>query len=331
MITRVAVLCTLLGLAAWGSLHLLQQNAPSAPETGRAVLSVYTTGQATTPQMPLWKAFAEGELPFTPAIQYWKTLDDLRGLLLAGKGDIWIGHIDGFAQAAMRGAPVQLVSVTGWKKFYLLTSLPDIHTFSDVRALGAGTEIASAPPHSPGVAVLRALEKHGVPAFTYVAYEPKQLALMAMQNKVPLLLIPEPLVTVLLQKAPHLRIVASVEEEYGRLTGKPAMLPIAGIAVNTNTLTRMPRLAQQLEQALANQEVTLQQFPLGGVHAMPEDFERFIPRPLVEASLERDVIRIRSARESKDMILEYLQMLFPDMENETRYGTLPETFFGEKQ
>ncbi|WP_147820703.1 ABC transporter substrate-binding protein [Salidesulfovibrio onnuriiensis] len=327
MKTRIAALAALFVLAAWGGLHLIHQTTSSASAPGQTVLSVYTTGQATTPQMPLWKALAEGDLSFTPDIHYWKNLDDLRGLLLAGKGDIWVGHIDGFAQAAMRGAPVRLVSVTGWKKFYLLTSRPGIRTFDDILALPTGAEIASTPPHSPGAAVLRALEKKGLPAFTYAPYEPKQLALMAVQGKADLLLLPEPLVTVLLRKAPHLRIVASVEEEYGRLTGKPAMLPIAGIAVNLETLKNNPGLADRIARALAGQEAELKRDPAAGLDTMPKEFEKFIPRDMVLSSLERDIIHVRSAHEARDMIRDYLDMVFSG-ENGEGSRMLPESFFG---
>lgn len=325
---KILALTALIVLAVWGGLHLTLNDTPSAPTPGRTVLSVYTTGQATTPQMPLWKALAEGKLNFTPEIHYWKNLDDLRGLLLSGKGDIWVGHIDGFAQAAMRGAPIRLVSVTGWKKFYLLSSREDIRSFKDISQLSKGSEIASAPPHSPGVAIMRALEGDGLPSFSYAPYEPKQLSLMAMQKKVDLLILPEPLVTVLLKKAPHLHIVASIEEEYGKLTGKPAMLPIAGIAVNTETLKQHPMLAEQIEKALKHQETCLKKNPATGLDTLPKEFEKFIPRQMILSSLERDIIQVRSAKESKALILDYLNIVFSDTKMTAKDISLPETFFG---
>lgn len=324
---RFAIPLSLLVLTLWGGFHLITQETSSAPNTGRTVLSVYTTGQATTPQLPLWKALADGTLDFTPEIHYWKNLDDLRGLLLAGKGDIWIGHIDGFAQAAMHGAPIRLVSVTGWKKFYILSNDPTLKDFDDLIKRPAGTQIASAPPHSPGVSVMRALETHGVPKFLYAPYEPKQLSLMAMQNKVDILLLPEPLVTVLLKKAPHLHIVGSVEEEYGKLTGNPAMLPLAGIAVNTMTLEKNPNLANTLEAALRQQEHELQQDPEAGLATLPKAFEKYVSREIVLDSLARDIIRIRSARECKDMIQDYLALLFASS-SDTPFSQLPDSFYG---
>jgi len=325
---QALVLVILLLFAAWGTVHLATQNQPSAPQPGRTHFSVYTTGLATTPQIPFWKALADGDLGFTPEVHYWKNLDDLRGILLAGKGDIWIGHIDGFAQAARRGAPIQLACVSGWKKFHFLTTRPDIHTFEDIAKLPRGTEIASAPPHSPGVAVLRSVEGKGLPAFSYAPHEPKQLALKAVQGSADLLLLPEPLVTVLLKKKPELRVVASVEEEYGRLTGTDPVLPIAGIAVNTNTLKQHPELANRIREAMRKQEKALMTNPAAGLETLPPEFETFIPRPIVEASLERDVIRVRTAREAEAQIRDYLSMLLPKSVDENGVIQLPDTFFG---
>ena len=298
------------------------------PRTGPGqVLSIYTTGQATTPQMPLWQALADGGLTFTPEVHYWKNLNDLRGLLLAGKGDIWVGSVDVFAQAALRGAPVRLVCVTGWKKFHVLSSRDDVREAADLLSLPPGTEMASAPPLSPGQAVLRAMEARGLPAFDYAPYDPKQLALHAANGDVDLLLAPEPLVSVLLAKAPGFHVVANVEEEYGKMTGKPGLLPIAGIAVNTGLLEQRPGFADELEQALLNEEPFLNKDPEQGLQSLPDAFGKFIPRSIVRASMSRDVIRVRPARECRDMILDYLDMVFRDGSAPSG-DLLPDSFFG---
>lgn len=328
---QLALLAPLFALAAWGGLLLMDHARQSAPSGGRATLAVYTSGQATTPQMPLWRALAEGDLDFEPDIRYWKNLDDLRGALLAGKGDIWVGHIDGFAQAALRGAPVRLVCVTGWKKFFLLTSRPDITSFDDILRLPAHTEIASAPPHSPAVAVLRALEGAGLPRFNYAPHEAGQLSLKVMRGDADLLLLPEPLVTALLAKVPGLRVVASVEEEYGRLTGGEPLLPIAGIAINTGTLARHPGLDRQIEAALRRQEQPLLDDPESGLAVLPAEFEQFIDPEIVRGSLARDVIRVRSAAESEAMIRDYLGMVFPESVGPDGVIPLPAGFFGGDQ
>ncbi len=326
-----ASLAILIALAIWGGYNIMREGTRPTPATEQTTFSIYTTGMATTPQMPLWKALADKKLTFTPAVHYWKNLDDLRSTLLAGKGDIWIGHIDGFAQAAMRGAPVQLVSVTGWKKFYILTTRPELKNFNDILRLPHSSNIASAPPRSPGVAVLKTLEKKGLPRLNYTPHEPKQLALKAVNGDVDILLLPEPLVSVLLKKNPKLRVIASVEEEFGRLTGKAPFMPIAGIAVNTDTLKKHPDLARNLEKAMQEEEAILQSDPMSGLKALPLEFEKYVPRPIVEASLKRDVIRVRPAHAVEPLIREYLAMLLPESVDSDGTIPLPKGFFGESR
>lgn len=327
LIRRIIFLAALCALAAWGAIHLLGQRTPLSPGNAEETVSIYTTGQATTPQMPLWKALADGDLAFTPEVHYWKNLNDLRGLLLAGKGDVWVGAVDVFAQAARRGAPVRLVCVTGWKKFHILSARDDVRRAEDLLTLPPGAEVASTPPMSPGQAVLRALGDKGLPPFDYTPYDPKQLALHAARGDVDLLVAPEPLVSVLLAKAPALRVVANVEEMYGRMTGRPGVLPVAGIAVNTGLLEQRPDFADTLEKALLRQEPLLNADPEQGLESLPKPFGTFIPRDVVRASLSRDLIRVRPARECRDMILDYLDMVCRD--GPATYGLpLPDSFFG---
>ncbi len=298
-----------------------------APETGQG-FTIYTTGQATSPQIPFWAALDRGDLDLPLNIKFWKSLDNLQGLMLAGKGDLWVGHVDGFAKAASRGAPVQLLSVTGWKKFYILSRDKNIKSFDDFLALPKGHPVAIAPPHSPVVPVLRAMEATALPHFHYVPQQPKQLALSVMKNESDLVILPEPLVTVLLHKVPELKIIANVEAEYGKMMGKDPVLPLAGIAINTNTARQHPELAAAIRDALEKQEARLRMDPASGIAALPKSFEGFIAKDLALQSMQRDLIRVETAQEAKAAILEYLDLITPEGASPLK---LPDTFFGHEQ
>ncbi|MDR2456833.1 MAG: hypothetical protein LBE49_09615, partial [Deltaproteobacteria bacterium] len=86
-------------------------------------IEIYTAQTATTAQLPLMAAIKAGwpGEGCEVAINYWKNLDDLRALVLAGKGDIWVGHVEALARAAGRGAPVALAEITAWRKFFLVS------------------------------------------------------------------------------------------------------------------------------------------------------------------------------------------------------------------
>jgi NitT/TauT family transport system substrate-binding protein len=82
---------------------------------------VYSATGATTAALPLLGALEKGWPGGAVVVEEWKNLDDLRGLVLSGKGDVWAGHLEAFGRAAARGAGVRLVAVTAWKKFYFVS------------------------------------------------------------------------------------------------------------------------------------------------------------------------------------------------------------------
>ncbi|KMY66234.1 hypothetical protein AAU61_17255 [Desulfocarbo indianensis] len=285
-------------------------------------LSFHTTGLATTPQIPFWAGVASGEITSLCNIEVslWKDLDSLRALLMAGQGDLWLGHSEGFAQAALQGAPVTLLMVSGWRKFFFLSRNPADEGLVSL----AGVEMPFTPPGSPAVPVMRKLETMGLPAMRYLPFEPRRLALALSGGVVDRALAPEPMVSRLLSKNPDLRIVASVEDEYGRLTGLPARMPIAGLAVNRETLQRHPRLIARLVEIMRRTARQAAQAPDKGLSFLPAQFEKFISKQEVRRSLERDVVLAVPGREAEGELKQYLALLLPGGEKD--FAALPKDF-----
>jgi len=328
-ILRRALPVVLLLAALGPALPLAAPCAWAAGQENATTLAFATTPLATTPQLPFWRALAQGDLPdLRVEVTYWKNLDDLRAMLLAGKGDLWLGHVDGFAQAAMRGAPVTLLAVTGWRKFYFLTDRNDLNSASDILALPAGTRVAVAPPQAPGLAVMRAMEVKGAPAFAWAPYEPMQLALETTRGAERLLLLPEPVVTQVLRKAPDFRAVASVEDIYGRLTGQAARIPYVALAMRSDLAQRNPDLARRIVAAMQARAVELAQDPMPGVNDLPEAFEEFLPRDIVRASLARDTVLVEPIGNCRREVQDYLAMVYPKSVTPEGASALPETFWG---
>ncbi|WP_461211103.1 ABC transporter substrate-binding protein [Desulfocurvus sp. DL9XJH121] len=284
-----------------------------------------TTAAASTPQMPFWRAVAGGTVPGLAGlrVEYWKNLDDLRGALLAGKGDIWLGHVEGFAQAARRGAPVRLLAVTGWRKFSILSARPGSPELADLAGDDGVLRLAVAPPQSPAVPVLRHIAPGlGLPPLEFIPLEPRQLQLEALRGGVRDMLAPEPQTTILLDKVPGLRVVASVEDLYGRAEGCAPRLPVAGIAVHADLESRHPGLARDLLAALVRAGAEVAGNTELGVEALPDEFQRFLPRDVLRRSLARDVVLVRPARDCRDEILRYLRLVAP-----REAQNLPKGFF----
>ncbi|ABA88112.1 ABC transporter, periplasmic substrate-binding protein [Syntrophotalea carbinolica DSM 2380] len=273
-------------------------------------LTFYTTGLATTPQLPFWSAVRNGKLLHycNLRVRTWKSTDDLRGLLLAGKGDLWLGHVEGFYQAHQAGAPVQILTVSGWKKFYLLSRNPAVKKLADLN----GRELPYAPAGSPAVPILEAVATNAENDIRYQPFEPKQLAMALLRGNVQTALAPEPLVTNLLTKVDGLRIVTSVEELYGQRTGSPARLPLAGVAVNRHTAERLPGVVEKLVEEMISASQRLESNPEEGIDARPKVFGQFVSRDTIKQSLSRDLILTRPANQIPEEIQAYLTTLNPE-------------------
>ena len=324
-------LALVLAVAALGGVYAFQGGQAATLHFGNnpklPTLSFYTTGLASTPQMPFWAGVRSGEITslMNLEVHLWKDLDGLRATVLAGKGDIWLGHIEGFAQARLQGAPVSLLAVTGWRKLYFLSKDPALQTIEDFK----GRVVPFTPPASPGVPVMRSLMQKGAPELNFDPYEPKRLAMSLIEGKINWAFAPEPMVSVLLAKVPGLKVVGSLEDLYGRLTNGPKRMPIAGIAMNTRTLAKYPALADKLNRIMVRQADILAENPAAGIAALPKSFEKFVPKKIVENSLKRDLLLVKPALEATPEIEQYLRMLLPEKMNENNGAFLKGDFIAK--
>ena len=291
------------------SLAFLGQSDICQAEADAAVL--YTSPSVTTPQLPFFAARAAGRLDsvFKLKIEYWKDPESLQTLVLAGKGDLWIGHIEGFARARAKGAPVTLVAVTGWRKFYLLSSRLDVLT---PEAL-SGKNLPYTPAGSPSVPVLRAILGQSADKVNFSAEEPKQLAMKLLAGTYDTALVPEPIVSSILAKNPALKVIWSLEDEFAERFGGNPRLPLAGIAVNTNYLSSHPAAVERLLSGMKAGAEDLKTRPENACEVMPAEFSEFVPCQMLQASLKRDIIQVEKASEVQAEIMRYISLVAPEL------------------
>ena len=300
-------LCAALPMAWWAP-------ADAAPKRNLVLYSALT---ATTPQMPLWGVIRNEGWPrgFTVRPEYWKNLDDLRGAMLAGKGDLWVGHLEGFAQAALRGAPVTLVAVTGWKKFHVIApETSGVKTMEDLASelRREGVPLAVTPQDSPALGVLETIRERGGPSFAIAAMQPQQLMLEMLRGSRRYALLPEPLVSAILAKKPKLRVLMGLEAEFARLYGGAARLPFVGIAVNTRFAAKNAELVRELVAAMQRQDAYLAGDFGAALAVLPKEVREGLGDAVIRASLERDMIFTAPAAEVQDEIASFLRMVLPD-------------------
>jgi NitT/TauT family transport system substrate-binding protein len=304
-IAGVLLAAALAALAAW----VFRPRDPAGAAAGSAeapTLELVTSAGATTPQIPLWAAVQndpEGRL-FRLHTTLWKDSDHLQTLLLGGRGDLWVGHLEGFARARLRGAPIRVLAITGWKKFYLLSSRDDIRALEDL----AGRTVYYTPPGSPAVPLLQAL----LPAEILASIDltpspPAALGLQVLRGRADIVLAPEPLVTSLMIKAPGLRTVLNMESEFARRHGGGDRLPVAGIAVREDLLDEHPERFRLLLAAMIRQAEALRAEAPAAAASLPEAFTAYIPRATVIESLARDVLDVAPAAAVRGRIALFLR------------------------
>ncbi|PIE69599.1 MAG: hypothetical protein CSA21_01420 [Deltaproteobacteria bacterium] len=287
-------------------------------------LTLYTTGLATGPQLALWGAIERGRIleKCNIRVKLWKTLDDLQHALLAGEGDLWLGHTDVFVEAGLRGAPVQLLLTTGWRKFYLLSADRQALHFSNF----TGASLAVTPPGSPAVPVLRSLGVESLRTISFVFDEPQALLKKLVQGELSAALLPEPLVTKALLACPNLTVGENVEDLYGKHTGHLHGMPIAGIAVNAQTAKKYPEIIAWIAKETMENAALLAVSPLRGVDDLPEEFQPSLPKALVKASLQRERVHAAYSHAVKPEIDDYMESIFSAEKN----TPLPDSLFWQQ-
>ncbi len=294
----------------------------SGADEGLKVLVFYTSSAVTTPQLPLLQLEKEGFFTRTGYClekREWKNLDDLRGVILAGKGDIWVGHIEGLAQAFKQGAPLQLVSITGWRKFYFLSADPNVHNTASLFASlqESKAPLSVAPADGPSVGVLRKLLEGGgkrSPIKLQLAGKPsQQLSLELLRGQVDCALLPEPLVSAALAKNSRLRIVGSLEEEYAKLFGGPARLPMVGIAVQRALAEQDQDMVRNMSISMKNFSMLLKQDVLSTFDLLPEAMRKNMGAEVLRQSLQREMLLAEPAWEVDTEIAHFLDMVAPEI------------------
>ncbi len=322
----------LLALAGYGvhSLFIASSSPPGeASQEQTPSLVFYTSLGATTPQIPFWAAVRQGwPQGLRLETRAWKDLEDLRGVVLAGQGDLWLGHLEGLAQASLRGAPVTLLAVTGWRKFYFLSDDAGARDLPSLAALCAlnGQSLAVIPPDSPALGLLEDMDKRGGPGFQVSRLAPRQLMLEVLRGQAHHLLAPEPLVSLLLLKAPQLKVVASLEEEHARLSGGPARQPFVGLAARTDWLRRHPGLARQLVEQMERQAGLLAGDAEAALAVLPPQVAEELGWQALRLSMSRDIIHVERAVQARQAVTDFLAMVMPASLGQAG-AALPESFW----
>ncbi|MDR3203334.1 MAG: hypothetical protein LBV23_01120 [Deltaproteobacteria bacterium] len=301
-------------------------------------VTIFSALTATSAQLPLLGAIKDGWPGRDVKIEWWKNLDELRSVVLSGKGEIWVGHLETFARAAARGAPVKLSSVTVWRKFYFISAPlsfdpggPERYPNSVEELLDWASKrelvVPMAPQNSPAEGLLKSLiSKVGHPILSQ-GLAPQQLSLELIEARRPFGLMPEPLASQAALKSERLKIIGSLEEFYSSHFGGQGLIPQAGIAVNLNFYNLDPGLTYNLVALMSKwaQKIT-DQGSLAAIELLPLQTQEALGLEVLKASLTREPILARPTWEVKSEIDSFLRLSARELYQNSASGP-PNTFF----
>ena len=280
--------------------------ASCRPEEEAKVV-VWANASATTPVLPLY-ALQEPSWEF----REWNTTVAFQSLLLAGDGVFWVGHLEGFARACQHGAPLQLLAVTGWRKWQILSRHAEWHFPEDFLQGGVGF----APSDGAGRFLLEALLKEQDLSMTLKPMEMRQMMLKALDGQLDSVVIPEPFATALLKKDSSFHRISSLEEYYGRCRNCAPEVPWAGIAVHREWASSHPEeMARVVEKLGIIGGELAAMTPAQAAEFWPLEKERSagISRTALADSLERDPVKVVLAKDMIPQLREFLAIVAPEI------------------
>ena len=190
----------------------------------------------------------------------WRDPDQLRVMALDGRADVLAMPTNVAANLYNRGAKLQLLNVSTWGVLWLVSRDPTLNSLADLR----GKELAMPfRGDMPDIVFQLLAEQQGIDVrkdlqLRYVASPIDAMQLLVMR-RVDHALLAEPAVSMALRKtgsfplsviAPELHRSVDLQQEWGRVFGRAARIPQAGIAV-MGVLRERPDVVARIETEYA--------------------------------------------------------------------------------
>jgi NitT/TauT family transport system substrate-binding protein len=261
MARKVLMRGVLRGLGGCLAAALFAFSAPAQARQPKLVLS----GPFAAVSFPLIHMVESGALKDvaeTVEFRSWKDPDQLRVLALDAKSDVDFVAMPTNVAANLynRGVKLQLVNVSTWGVLWMVSREANLKTLADFK----GKEILMPfRADMPDIVFQVLAEKQGLDVkrdFTlrYVG-SPLDAMQMLITRRADHALLAEPAVSVALRKtksfpvsviAPELYRSANLQEEWGRVTQRPARIPQAGMVALGRALAD-PALVEKFQKAYA--------------------------------------------------------------------------------
>jgi NitT/TauT family transport system substrate-binding protein len=242
------------------------------------------------------------------------TTDLLVSELVGEKTDFAIAPTNLAAKLYNKGIPYQLVSVNTHGNLYVVTS-KDLHTWDDLK----GEEVYMIGQGLVPDLIFRYLaEANGVVpdedfTITYLAGA-SEVAATYLSGKATIIMMPEPVLSVVKTKTDLLHILFDIQAEYENVTGAKTGFPQAGLLVKNELIETEPEVVAAFIQGIQDSCSWVNENPETAAEYITE-LDLGIPEPVAINAipgLNIEHVSIEESREELETLFNILMLSSPD-------------------
>ncbi len=235
-------------------------------------------------------------------VEFWRSLDQVNAQLVAGTVDVVVLPVSIGASLYSKGLDLKLGGIFLWSGFYLVSKG---EALTSVQQL-SGKEIYT--PQGKGqtgdVLIRLIVSKYNLQNVSIKYLAQTEIVPLMSASKVSVAVLPEPFVTMAIRSA-SAQIAFDLQQLWSEMTGLENEVPITGIFVSSKADPRevtkfLQSMSDSIRYAMQNKQEACELAAkyLGGVDT----------NTLLE-SLTRTKYEYRSAKQSKEAVLKYLQIV----------------------
>ncbi len=241
-------------------------------------------------------------------VQYWKSNDEVIGLLSSKKAEFAVLPVTMAASVDASGVKLTMLGVHEWKVFYMVA--PGADSFKNWESLRNQEVYIPVGKGSTVDLLLRsAIESRGMKPdqdVKIVYAPPQEIVTLFQSGKVTFAALPEPYATLAI-KGGNGQIVLDFQKYWAETTKGPERLPVAGLFVRRDFYEKYPGECQTVAESLGastdwykqNLDAALQ---LSG-KTLP------IPAPVMKTALTRIEFNYISSKACQNEVKAYLQKM----------------------
>lgn len=247
-----------------------------------------------------------------PSLRVWRQVDEMRAGITSKSFEIGVMPVPVAANLYNRGLGVRLVNVMTDGLLFIVASDPSLTSFESLK----GRKLAALFPHElPSLILNRFLRHAGIEPAKDLELVPVATPLEAVQllalGRVDAALVSEPAASAAIVKGglagKTVHRVIDMQSEWGKLTGKGAVVPQAGLAVTDSFLAANGPVVAAVQEGLASAVDDVKAHPARAANNSAGQLG--MPWPVIEQSISHSNLVATPAREARPHIEVVLQVM----------------------